>query len=723
MADATDVAVKLKLNTSEYLAQVSSVISQTEKKFASMTSKQEQAFNSVSQTATKVAKIATAAAVGGLAAFTKSALSTYSDYQSKMSQVAATLGYSVAELHDPTSQAAQDMEALRSVAQELGRTTEFTASQAAEGLNYMALAGYDAKTSIEQLPKVLNLASAGNMDLARASDMVTDAQTALGLNLDDTTVLIDQMARTASRSNTSVEQLGDAILTIGATAQFMTGGTKELNTVLGVLADNGIKGTEAGTHLRNALLRLASPTANGKKLLDQLGVSVYDAEGNMRKLSEIFPELSKAMEGMTSQEKIDAFGELFNIRDMATANALLGTTAERWEELGNEIENSMGAAAQMAETQRDNIQGSMTKLSSAWDNLKIKFSEKLEKDVGIKSAIDDLIAFIDEHGDQIMTFLAGVVEGIINITTGVANFLVSNPWILEAAAWLIGIITLFSGLTKAITVVTTVVTALTSPVGIVVAVLAGIGLVVTEIIKHWDDLCAFFGWTWEQLKSGVQFIATLFKGVFGEIGKFVGGIFEGIGKAAAWLGNFFKNVFQGAFNTIKNIFSGIGNFFSSVFGAVANLFRNVGTAIGNAVSGAFKAVVNGVLGFVEGFINIPINAINGLISVINIVPGVNISKLPRMSFPRLETGGIVPDTPGGRLILAGEGGQDEWVVPESKMASLVAQINDRLSEEGTSQNITINLSGTFATSAEERRRVADQIVEAIQQNNRRRFTC
>ena len=148
---------------------------------------------------------------------------------------------------------------LRDYAKEMGASTAFSATQSAEALNFMALAGYDANTSMKMLPNVMNLAAAGSMELARASDMVTDSQTALGLSLDETEVLVDQMAKTSSKTNTSVSQLGDAMLTIGGTAKNLSGGTKELNQVLGLMADNGIKAGEAGTHLRNIILAM-NPT-------------------------------------------------------------------------------------------------------------------------------------------------------------------------------------------------------------------------------------------------------------------------------------------------------------------------------------------------------------------------------------------------------------------------------------------------------------------------------
>lgn len=311
--------------------------------------------------------IAAVGAVGaGMIAMGKSAVSTGQDFDKSMSQVAATLGVTTDQISD-----------LRDFAMEMGETTAFSAVQAADALNYMALAGYDSTKSMQMLPTVLDLAAAGGMDLARASDMVTDAESALGLKAGQASMLVDQMARTASRSNTSVEQLGDAILTIGGTAQFMAGGTERLTTVLGLLADNGIKGSEAGTHLRNMLLKLSSPTEKGARMIEKMGLSIYDSSGNMRDMQDIMLDLGEAMSDFTDEQKVQTISELFNARDVAAVNALLGTSKKRWDELGKSISSASGAAKKMAETQLDNLAGDITLLKSAFEGFKITISDEL----------------------------------------------------------------------------------------------------------------------------------------------------------------------------------------------------------------------------------------------------------------------------------------------------------------------------------------------------------
>ena len=215
----------------------------------------------------------TQAATGKLTELAKTSVGVGMSFQSSMSQVAATMGVGVDQIQSLTDKA-----------KEMGSTTAFTATQAADALNYLALAGYDANKAAEVLPSVLNLAAAGGMDLAYASDLVTDAMASLNLEANKQNVdeFGNKLAKAASKANANVSQLGEAILTVGGTAANLKGGTTELTTALGLLANVGIKGAEGGTHLRNIILSLQSPTKDAREVMEQLGLEVYDAQGNMR---------------------------------------------------------------------------------------------------------------------------------------------------------------------------------------------------------------------------------------------------------------------------------------------------------------------------------------------------------------------------------------------------------------------------------------------------------
>lgn len=358
------------------------------------------------------------------------------NFDSAMSQVGATLIQTRDDMDATTVSVDGFNGTLREFAKKLGAETKFTATQSAEALNYMALAGYDAQTSAEMLPKVLNLAAAGAMDLGTASDMVTDAQTALGLSLDDTTILIDQMAKTASSSNTSVSQLGDAILAIGATARDLKGGFTELNTALGVLADNGIKASEGGNTLRRLITRLAAPTGEAAAKMEELGFSAYDAQDNMKSLPDIFMELNQAMAGLTDKQRKSAITDIFGQYALAGANALLNTSAERWETLTGKIQDSAGAAQEMADIQLDTLPGQITILQSAFSGLKTELYEKVSpmtrefietlssglSDVTAEIAEGDWGAAFSKLGETAVELINKGIDTILNSEDTVAEF-------------------------------------------------------------------------------------------------------------------------------------------------------------------------------------------------------------------------------------------------------------------------------------------------------------
>lgn len=264
----------------------------------------------------------------GIKELAKGAISVGMDFESGMSQVAATMGMTTQEI----AGGSEAYTKLENAAKEAGNTTQFSATQAAEALNYMALAGYDADKAVETLPTVLNLAAAGGMDLATASDMVTDSMSALGDKAGTTESFVDKMAKTSQKSNTSVQQLGEALLSVGGTAKSLAGGVTEANTVLGIFADSGTKGAEGGTALRNVILSLTAPTDTAKKKMQELGLEVFDANGNMRPLNETFQDLNGILGNMTQGEQTEVLNTIFNKVDLKSVNALLANSGERFNE-------------------------------------------------------------------------------------------------------------------------------------------------------------------------------------------------------------------------------------------------------------------------------------------------------------------------------------------------------------------------------------------------------
>lgn len=330
-------------------------------------------------TATKTIT-ATSAALSGMGGY---AVKVGSSFEAAMSQVAATMGMSTEEIHNGSAEFTK----LQEAAKNAGATTMFSATQAADALNYMALAGYDTNKAVNTLPTILNLAAAGNMDLATSSDMVTDSMSALGDKAGTVESFVDKMAKTSQKSNTSVQQLGEALLTVGGTAKSLAGGVTEANTVLGIFADNGVKGAEGGTALRNVILSLSAPTDTARKKMEELGLNVFDAEGKMRPLNGTFNDLNKILGSMNESERTQVLNTIFNKVDLKSVNALLANSGERFDQLKGYIENADGAAGQMADTMQDNLKGKLTALNSALEGLGIGIYENIEE--SLKEAAEE----------------------------------------------------------------------------------------------------------------------------------------------------------------------------------------------------------------------------------------------------------------------------------------------------------------------------------------------
>lgn len=350
-------------------------------------------------------------ALGGLAT---AAINVGKDYETAMSQVQATM-----LIDKSTAEGAAQFEILSKAAEECGRTTAFSATEAAEGLNYLALAGYDATKAAEALPTVLKLAGAGAMDLGAASDMVTDSMSALGIaaTQDNLSDFADKLAMTASSANASVAQMGEAILTVGGTAKNLAGGTTELNTSLGLLANAGIKGAEGGTHLRNMLLSLQGPTDDGAELLSKYGIKVYDTQGKMKSLNDIFMSLQKSMKGMSDAQKDAVLSTIFNKTDLAAAQAMLSQCGADYEELAAKIENSAGAADKMYDIQLDNLNGDMAKLQSGAEALGITFYNDIQEP--LRGALQYATGLIETLSAN---YAAG---GIVGMVSGIGDMLAS----------------------------------------------------------------------------------------------------------------------------------------------------------------------------------------------------------------------------------------------------------------------------------------------------------
>lgn len=495
-------------------------------------------------------------ALNSVGQFIGDSIQTGMNFDTAMSQVAATMGTTVDQIQN-----------LQEFAQEMGATTAFSANQAAEALNFMALAGYSSEQAMQALPNVLNLAAAGSIDLARASDMVTDAQSALGLQFEELDTFVDQLAKTASTTNTSVEQLGDAILTVGGTAKMMKGGTQELNQVLGLLADNGIKGSEGGTALRNMLLSLASPTDEASKTLEALGVSIFDAEGNMRSMQDIMADLNAAMDGFTSEERTQAISSIFNKRDLKSVEALLGTQAQRWDEVAGAIDNAAGAAQKMADTQLDNLQGDVTLFQSALEGLQIELFHGVEPAFRafvstVTGGVTALTQFVPDAFSQLSEFLFGTMEEWDEE---------GNNLVKEATGGILT--TVSSSFSDVMDIVNQVWPTIQNTIGGVLEIL------VAAFKFAWPLISQIVTSATQTIRSVVDFVWPLIDFVITSVIQNIVDVIEGLSPLVEFVTQVFNDIAEAMENPVESA----RDFLAGIPEQIIGFFAGLGSAITNAI--------------------------------------------------------------------------------------------------------------------------------------------
>ncbi|HEL1285411.1 phage tail tape measure protein [Streptococcus equi subsp. zooepidemicus] len=592
-----------------------STTNQTLSKIGEVGSKVESFGNGMVNVGKKVS-VASAAvtAMGG------AAVKTAADFESSMSQVQATMGITKDSMSTLDGQSVNTMDALSDLAKEMGSKTAFSASECAEALNYLALAGYDTQEMADTLPTVLNLAAAGGIDLASASDMVTDAMSALGMETSEADTMVDQMAKTASSTNTSVSQLGEGILTIGATAKTIKGGTAELNTALGILANNGIKGSEGGTKLRNVILSLQNPTDKAASTMDALGVSVYDSEGNMRSLNDILGDLNTSMDGMTAEEKANIISNIFNKADLSAVNALLANTGDTWDELQTSIENSGGAAQQMADTQLDNLNGQLTILKSAVEGFAISIGEALLPMVkNIVTKIQDFVTWLnnlDEGTKQVIVkiglFIAALGPALVIMGTVISKVGVAMQAFSKLGLKITSLVSNAGGISGVFSKAGAAIMGI-NPV--VIAVVAAIAVLVGAFVHLWNTNEEFrdkiIG-IWERIKSVFSGFA---QGIVDRLNA-LGFDFQNFKEvvSAIWEGlcNFLAPVFEGVFTQIANILEGV----LGVITGIIDVFIGIFTGNWEQVWTGVKEIFGSVWDFIKNTFTNYMTVIQGVADVV-----------------------------------------------------------------------------------------------------------
>ena len=407
----------------------------------------QKGFQSITGGMKLAGKLATASITGArIIEWGKDAVETYKTFESSMKNTAAIMNASVMEY-----------EMLEKAAREAGRTTTKTASEAADALGYMALAGWDAENSVKGLMPILRLAESTGKDLQTTSDLVTDSMSALGLSVEELDSYMDKLVMTNNSANTSAEQLMYALVKSGGAARVMGVNLDDTIAALGVLANNGLKSSEAGTALNSLMKRWGSNTA-AKKAFDELGISLYDVNDQFIGMEDLMQEINASLEGKDANMKnnyMSALGGRFLAQLQYLLDSVKTTGDEAgstWDTLTGKIKNSNGALEVMNKTATSSLEASQKLLKSAFQDLQISAVDVFADDFKeamqylakeLPNISDRLAEFEEEHHDEIVKFLDMAAEGIIKLANVAIDF---GDWILDNGPAVEGIIaTLITG--------------------------------------------------------------------------------------------------------------------------------------------------------------------------------------------------------------------------------------------------------------------------------------
>ncbi|WP_078382331.1 phage tail tape measure protein [Sutcliffiella halmapala] len=620
------------------------------------------------------------------------------DFDKQMSKVQAISGAT-----------GDNFDSLRKQAQDLGATTAFTATQAAEGMEYLALAGWKTNDILSAMPGMLNLAAAGALDLGTAADITSDVMSAFGISADKAGHAADVFAYAQANANTNVSQMGEAMTYLAPVANALGWQFEESAAAVMKLADSGVKGSMAGQAFATSLGRLAKPTKAMNKEMKRLGMEFFDAKGNMKSLPEVMAEIEKGTEGMTKQQKSSTLSTLFGAQAYKHWAILLESGSETLQDYTDKLKNADGTAENMANTMLDNFAGALVMLKSALEGLAIQFSDIMTGPLrAFAESITNLVgkfAALDESTKIIIVVIAALLAAI-------------GPILLALG---IGIV-LFGQITAALTVLGISFIALVAPIALAVAAIIGI---VAAFVLFGDEIKAFWNKHFkpiidQMISIVVQSLKPSFDQAFKMLSKIVSDSFgimkrvyheilEPLFKLIVWyiqniLLPAWKVIFTALGSVLSDAFRGMGQVWEKVLKPVLNgiiSFIN-GVFTGNwskawqGLVDIFKGIFNGIILAAKAPINAVISMVNGLIKGLNKlsfpdwVPGLGGKGINIPTIPMLAKGGNV--TGKGKAIV-GEAGPE--LLEKSGSSVKVTPLSSREKAQGITGALNANKGGIY----------------------------
>lgn len=536
---------------------------------------------------------------------------TAADFESSMSKVAAVSGAT-----------GSDLEALSKKAREMGSKTKFSASEAAEAMNYMAMAGWKTEDMLSGIEGVMNLAAASGEDLATTSDIVTDALTAFGLSAQDSGHFADVLAAASSNANTNVSMMGETFKYAAPIAGALGFSVEDTAEAIGLMANAGIKGSQAGTSLRTIMTNLSGDVKICGQNIGEVTIATTNADGSMRDLSDILADCRVAFSGLSESEQAAAAEALVGKNAMSGFLALMNASEGDIDKLSGAIDNCNGAAQNMADIMNDNLEGQLTILKSQLQELAISFGEIL------LPAVKKIVGWIQGFINVLNSLPDGVKETIVTIAliaAALGPVLIIVGKVISAIGTIMTIIPKLAGVINAAKGVIAAFNAVCAA-NPYVLIIAAIVALVAAFIYLWNN-CEEFRQFWIDLWEGIKEIAIA---VWEALKEFFKAAWEFIKTTAETVWNALATFFTGIWEGIKNTFTTVVNAISTFLTTMWNTIKTVATTVWTAISiffttiwNAIKTTVTTVVTAISTFLTTAWNAIKTTVStVLNAIKSV-----------------------------------------------------------------------------------------------------
>lgn len=541
--------------------------------------------------------------------------------------VAAKFESAMSEVQAISGASGDELQALTDKAQEMGATTKFSASESAAALKYMAMAGWDTEAMLNGINGVMQLAAASGEDLASTSDIVTDAMTAFGLSADQSTRFADVLAQTANRSNTSVALMGETFKYVAPVAGALGYSIEDTSVAIGLMANSGIKGSQAGTSLKNVLTNLAKPTDQIQSYMGKLNISMVDQAGNVKPLNQLLNEMRDSFAGLTEAEKAEYAAGIAGKEGMSGLLAIVNASQSDFDALTEAINNSSGAAQNVADVMMDNLGGQLTILKSTLEGIAISFGNILLP--AIKKVTEALQSFLN--------WLNGLTDGQKQLVVTIATVVAAIGPVLLIVGKLItavtSIINVVNMLKPAFAALNAIMAA--NPIGIVVVAIAGLVAALVTLYNKNEAFRNFVNTAWAQIKETistvVNAIVTLFQELPGKIWTFLTDI---VTKVSTWI----TQMQEAAQEIVTKVIQTIVTFFQElpekIWATLTNAISRVrqwGTDLISWAQTAIPNVISTIVGFFQQLpgkiLEIGKNLLLGLADGISSAVGDVISKV------------------------------------------------------------------------------------------------